>query len=114
MAGARNLTLSCHMHWHLLVTPPAPGAENMAVDEALMDRARTSGEGVLRMYGWSAPTLSLGRNQIAKGRYDLARAAAEGIGIVRRPTGGRALLHHREITYSVTAPVQFGTTLQEA
>ena len=76
----------------------------MALDEALMARARRTGEPVLRVYGWSSPTLSLGRNQRARGLYDLARLAATGVGVVRRPTGGRALLHHREVTYSVTAP----------
>jgi lipoate-protein ligase A len=76
----------------------------MALDEALMARARRTGESVLRVYGWSSPTLSLGRNQRARGQYDLARLAAHGVRVVRRPTGGRALLHHREVTYSVTAP----------
>lgn len=91
--------------WRLLHSPPATGAENMALDEALLRRARRTGECVFRVYAWSRPTLSLGRHQTAAGRYDLARAATEGIGFVRRPTGGRALLHHREVTYSVTAPV---------
>lgn len=77
----------------------------MALDEALLDRARRSGEVVLRVYAWSRPTLSLGRHQRAAGHYDAARARALGVDIVRRPTGGRAVLHHRELTYSVTAPV---------
>jgi lipoate-protein ligase A len=76
----------------------------MALDEALMTRARRTGETVLRVYAWSAPVLSLGRNQRAIGLYDDAILADRGIGVVRRPTGGRALLHHREVTYSVTAP----------
>ena len=76
----------------------------MALDEALMARARRGGESVLRVYAWSRPTLSLGRHQRAVGIYHEALLAERGIGVVRRPTGGRALLHHREITYSVTAP----------
>ena len=76
----------------------------MALDEALMARARRTGERVLRVYGWSAPTLSLGRNQRARGLYLADELERRGIGVVRRPTGGRALLHHREVTYSVTAP----------
>lgn len=80
------------------------GADNMALDDALMARARETGEGVVRVYSWIAPTLSLGRNQRAAGCYDRALAGARGYDIVRRPTGGRAILHHREITYSVTAP----------
>jgi lipoyl(octanoyl) transferase len=76
----------------------------MALDEALMARARGTGESVLRVYGWSAPTLSLGRNQRAVGVYRDDLMTDQDIGVVRRPTGGRALLHHREVTYSVTAP----------
>jgi lipoate-protein ligase A len=76
----------------------------MALDEALLGRARRTGESVLRVYAWSAPTLSLGRHQRARGIYDPSRAGAQGVGVVRRLTGGRALLHHREVTYSVTAP----------
>jgi lipoate-protein ligase A len=93
------------MRWLLLVTPPDDGAANMALDEALLGRARRTGDAVFRVYGWSAPTLSLGRNQRARGCYNLAAAREAGIGFVRRPTGGRALLHHREITYSATLPV---------
>jgi len=91
--------------WRLLFTPPASGAENMALDEGLMERARTTGEWVLRVYSWATPTISLGRNQTAQGQYDLERIRADGLHVVRRPTGGRAILHHREVTYSVTAPV---------
>jgi lipoate-protein ligase A len=76
----------------------------MALDEALMARARRTGEHVLRVYGWSSPTLSLGRNQHANGIYLVDELERRGVGVVRRPTGGRALLHHREVTYSVTAP----------
>ncbi len=100
--------------WRYLVSPPGDGAANMAWDQALMARARRTGEAVLRVYGWRAPTLSLGRNQTARGAYDLDRAAALGVGFVRRPTGGRALLHHREVTYSVTAPESFDPTLRGA
>jgi lipoate-protein ligase A len=82
----------------------------MALDEALMARARRTGETVLRVYAWSAPTLSLGRNQRAAGLYHLAALEQRGISVVRRPTGGRALIHHREVTYSVTAP----TTVEES
>ena len=92
------------MEWHFLATPPDDGATNMARDEALMRWSARTGRGAFRVYGWSSPTLSLGRNQRARGCYDLDAAARRGIAIVRRPTGGRALLHHREITYSATLP----------
>jgi lipoate-protein ligase A len=101
-------------NWRLLVTPPAGGAENMALDEALMDRARQTGEWALRVYSWSTPTISLGRNQTARGRYDLRRFRELGLDVVRRPTGGRAILHNREITYSVTAPVRDAGDLRES
>jgi lipoate-protein ligase A len=92
------------MRWRILVTPPLDGVDNMALDHALLDRARSAGEAVLRVYGWRRPTLSLGRNQPARGLYDLPAAGRLGVAVLRRPTGGRALLHHREVTYSVTAP----------
>lgn len=94
------------MHWRFLLSPPDDGPGNMALDEALMARALRTGEAVLRVYAWSVPTLSLGRNQRARGAYDLAEAERSGVAFVRRPTGGRALLHHREVTYSVTMPTE--------
>jgi lipoate-protein ligase A len=86
----------------------------MALDEALQERARSTGESVLRVYGWLRPTLSFGRNQTARGRYDEERLRRAGIGLVRRPTGGRAVLHDREVTYSVTAPAAAGASLAES
>jgi lipoate-protein ligase A len=91
--------------WRLVDTPPAPGAWNMAVDEALAASIAGGGAPVLRFYRWEPACLSLGRNQPARGRYDLAALAAAGIDVVRRPTGGRAVLHRRELTYSAAAPV---------
>lgn len=100
--------------WRLLLSPPLDGAVNMALDEALQERARSSGESVLRVYGWLRPTLSFGRNQTARGTYDEERVRRAGVGVVRRPTGGRAVLHDREITYSVTAPAAAGASLAES
>jgi lipoate-protein ligase A len=88
--------------WRLLDTPPAPGAWNMAVDEALAESVRAGGPPVLRVYRWSPPCLSLGRNQPSAG-YDRDEIRRRGLDVVRRPTGGRAVLHHRELTYSVAA-----------
>src|SRR5829696_3708029 len=102
--SARSFIIAAErVPWRLLISPPLAGPENMALDEALMARARRTGETVLRVYGWAAPTLSFGRNQRAIGIYRDSALAERGLGVVRRPTGGRALLHHREITYSVTA-----------
>jgi len=86
----------------------------MAVDDALLARARVTGECVLRLYEWEQPTLSLGRNQTARGQYDLDRARELGVGFVRRQTGGRAVLHHREFTYSVTGPSSVMGSLRES
>lgn len=93
--------------------PPADGARNMAVDEALMDVGRDGGV-VLRFYRWTPPCLSLGRNQAARGRYDLDAAQRVGVDVVRRPTGGRAVLHDREMTYAVAAPAGLWGGLRES
>ncbi|HET7457443.1 MAG TPA: hypothetical protein VFJ74_07300 [Gemmatimonadaceae bacterium] len=103
------------MRWRLLYTPALPAVENMALDAALMERARrTPGERVFRVYTWRRPTLSLGRNQTARGLYDPSLARDRGADVVRRPTGGRAVLHHREVTYSVTGAVAVDETLRDA
>lgn len=96
-----------------IVDAPAPGPWNMALDEALMASA-SSGGVTLRFYQWRPGCLSLGRNQTARGRYDRAAAKDRGIDVVRRPTGGRAVYHDREVTYSVTAPEGQWGSLQEA
>jgi lipoate-protein ligase A len=76
----------------------------MAVDEAIL-HAVASGDAppTLRLYAWNPPTLSLGRGQAVE---DVQRQAVEAAGydLVRRPTGGRAILHVDELTYSVVAP----------
>ncbi|MGQ0713476.1 MAG: lipoate--protein ligase family protein [Gemmatimonadaceae bacterium] len=98
----------------LLVSAPADGATNMATDEALLRLALRTRETLYRVYAWATPTVSLGRNQPARGRYDPDRARERGVDVVRRPTGGRAILHHREITYSVAAPVHGFGSLRES
>jgi len=100
--------------WRTLLTAPLGGADNMALDEALMERAANSGEWICRVYAWSEPTVSFGRNQAAARHYDLAKLAERGLPAVRRPTGGRAILHHREITYSVAAPLSDAGGLHES
>ena len=100
--------------WRLLHTPAARGAFNMALDEALMTYARDTRSWILRVYSWSCPTLSLGRNQTARGGYDLSLLGERGIDVVRRPTGGRAILHDREITYAVAGPIDDAGDLRES
>ena len=100
--------------WRLLLAPPRSGAENMARDTALQARAAETSETVFSVYSWTRPTLSFGRHQPASGLYDLERIRAAGLDVVRRPTGGRAILHNREVTYSVTAPLEEAEPLREA
>jgi lipoyl(octanoyl) transferase len=76
----------------------------MAVDEVLLESVRGGGPPVLRLYRWAPACLSLGRNQPARGRYDEEAIRRAGVDVVRRLTGGRAVLHDRELTYSVLAP----------
>ncbi len=96
------------VRWAVLRSPPSTGARNMAVDLALLDRAAGAGAATWRCYGWSRPTVSLGRNEPAAGRLDPEALAAAGVDLVRRPTGGRALLHTREVTYAAAFPLPPG------
>ncbi len=86
----------------------------MARDMALQARAAETSETVFSVYSWTRPTLSFGRHQPAIGLYDLERIRSAALDVVRRPTGGRAILHNREVTYSVTAPIDDAETLREA
>jgi lipoyl(octanoyl) transferase len=88
--------------WRLLDTGPADGFTNMAIDEAILDKyAAEGGLPTLRFYTWSPPTLSLGYGQPIESDINLTQCQALGIDVVRRPTGGRAVLHDHELTYSV-------------
>jgi lipoate-protein ligase A len=90
--------------WHLVVEPePLPGARNMAVDEHLFRLAETSPRTFLRFYQWARPAASLGYSQDAAAVVDAAFCEANGIDIVRRVTGGKLVLHHREVTYAVAS-----------
>jgi len=94
--------------WRLLVDGALPGAANMARDVAMLEAVAAGEAGPsLRLYGWDPPCLSLGRHQ-GVDAADLRFCRAEGIDVVRRPTGGRALLHHLELTYAVVAPAGSG------
>lgn len=90
--------------WRLIRSGPADGATNMAVDEAIL-RAVAAGKvpPTLRFYAWEPGCLSLGRAQSATD-VDQEAVRAAGFDMVRRPTGGRAILHIDELTYSVVAP----------
>ena len=85
-----------------------PGWANMAIDQTLLERA-AAGERWLRLYGWNPFCLSFGRNEPATRRYDADRIERLGLDVVRRPTGGRAVWHGRELTYTVACPVELAT-----
>jgi lipoate-protein ligase A len=90
------------LSFRLVVHPRMDGRRGMAVDEALAEACgRGESPPVVRLYGFLPPTLSLGRFQRAAGLLDEARLAADGVGWVRRPTGGHAVLHDLELTYAV-------------
>ncbi|MBI1258101.1 MAG: hypothetical protein GC204_11575 [Chloroflexi bacterium] len=91
--------------WRLIYDQPTLGARNMALDEALL-AAVSAGDNppTLRLYTWNPPCLSLGYGQRAR-EADMDRLAQRGWDIVRRPTGGRAILHTDELTYSLTLPI---------
>lgn len=102
--------------WRVIVDGPATGAENMARDRALLDQL-VAGErpATLRFYSWNPACISLGLGQ-KEDVLDMARVQAAGLDVVRRPTGGQALLHDDELTYSVVAsqmdPVVGGTLMR--
>jgi lipoate-protein ligase A len=90
--------------WRLLKTPPAHGAWNMAVDEAILEAVgRHESLPTLRLYSWEPACLSLGYAQPFSD-VDISKLHTRGWELVRRPTGGRAVLHTDELTYSVIAP----------
>jgi lipoate-protein ligase A len=89
--------------WRLIHSPPASGSWNMAVDEALLESVQSgNAPPTLRLYDWQPATLTLGYAQPIR-NVDFAGLEKHGWGLVRRPTGGRAILHADEITYSVVA-----------
>jgi Lipoate-protein ligase A len=94
-------------------TEPRPGWLNMAIDQALLECVG-SGERWLRLYRWEPWCLSFGRHEPAVRRYDAERIAALGLSVVRRPTGGRAVWHARELTYALAAPALGFGSLRES
>jgi lipoate-protein ligase A len=94
-----------NMNWRFENTGVRSGVFNMEYDEALA-RALVDGAGnsTIRVYGWRPFAISLGCNQ-SMDEIDLSKTSAAGIDVVRRPTGGRAILHANELTYSVVMHV---------
>lgn len=95
------------MRFRFLVDEPRDGPLNMAIDEALfLSSSENSEWATVRLYGFDPPTVSFGYRQSLEQAVDVPTCRRLGIGWVRRPTGGRALLHQHEITYSVCAPTE--------
>lgn len=104
--------------WRFLNTGRRDGAWNMAVDEALLVGVnRSESAPTVRVYAWDPPTVSTGYSQDLEDELDLSACRDAGFGVVRRPTGGRAVLHAGELTYSVVGPAgapPLGGTIMEA
>ena len=87
----------------LLADPPGNAAWNMAVDQALLESVAAGGPPTLRFYGWQQPTLSLGYFQSVDDRA--SHRDSQSLQVVRRATGGGAIVHDRELTYSIAMPL---------
>lgn len=92
--------------WRIINDRPRSGAENMAVDEAILEAVvNQSSPPVIRFYSWISPCVTIGYFQRMYEAIDVDAVDANSFDLVRRPTGGRAILHSDELTYSVTAPL---------
>lgn len=97
------------MKFRLLTTGFQTAAQNMAMDEAVLEHIATgSSLPTLRFYGWSPPAISIGYFQSLEEEVDTAACALHGVQVVRRMTGGGAVLHEHEITYSIHIPESAG------
>lgn len=95
--------------WRVHLDPPAAGARNMALDHGLARSAGAAGhEGRLRLYAWLPATVSFGRNEPVPRAFPRRAEERDGVGVVRRPTGGRAVLHDDEVTYALAVPADGG------
>ena len=89
---------------HYLPHRAGSGADQMAIDGALLEWAASGpSRAVFRTYAWSRPTLSLGRAEPYPSGWDVAAVEAAELDVVRRPTGGDAVLHDGELTFAVAA-----------
>jgi len=96
--------MSCRK-WRLIRSGPLTGARNMALDEALLESVAAGRSlPVLRLYGWLPPAVTLGYFQRVETSVNLEACRSLGFDVVRRITGGRAVLHDREVTYAVISP----------
>lgn len=103
-AACYDAPMSAHA-LRVLLEPELPGAENMRRDTALWEECHDTEAVTLRLYTWRRPTISVGWMQDPAALLNLRACREAGVDVVRRPTGGRAILHADEITYAVVAPV---------
>ncbi len=97
------------MTWRIIPYRVADPARNMAIDEAIFScYLKKKIPPTLRFYGWDPPSLSVGYFQEIEKEINIENLSRYGFGLVRRNTGGRAVLHHHELTYSIVAGVQDG------
>jgi lipoate-protein ligase A len=101
--------------WDLILDGELDGTSNMAIDAALLEEVEGAQDPrtIVRFYRWCRPTVSLGRNQRVDTAVDESFCAEQGVDIVHRPTGGRAVLHDDELTYAVASndSTYFGDTI---
>lgn len=94
--------------WYFINSGPCRPSFNMALDEALMDwHSEGSIPPVIRFYEWNPATVSIGYFQRAERDINLQAVKEQGLGFIRRPTGGRAVLHEQELTYSIIVSEQY-------
>jgi len=97
------------MEWRYIHSGAMSGAMNMALDESLLQSVATGASPpILRLYRWQPATVTLGYAQSAQSDINLDACRKANLDLVRRITGGRAVLHACEVTYAVIAPVQQG------
>ena len=102
--------------WRLIEDPPRSGSFNMAVDLHLLQQFQPGDSPIFRLYSWERPTLSLGRNEKIDQGINLDFCREEQIPLIRRMTGGKAVLHQSDLTYSIIGELgdpQFGEGVHE-
>lgn len=94
--------------WYYIASGKNDAVHNMALDELLMEKVRAKEiPAAIRLYEWETPTLSIGYFQKMRKEIDIDRVKAYGYELVRRATGGRGVLHDKELTYSVVLPEDY-------
>lgn len=94
--------------WGFIDSGNCSPAFNMALDEALLDwHSEGKIPPIVRFYGWSPPSLSIGYFQKVEKEINMEAVKKHGLGFVRRPTGGRGVLHEHELTYSVIVTEEY-------